>query len=246
MIRRFLSLLLASSFILSWSTVSAQKSGNYTPPKLVKRLEVPIADNLRHLHLQSPMVVYRVVVHADGTILDYLATEASHHELLEPAEKKLAEAKFRPATQDGKAVSSKMSIAVNFFDPVQRAWRRGGIGIPAGSSGIEGVDRKMTMSALESIQYVESLPNELDDRLRILETRLVKVHAPDEPMPKGQVVVEYYVNRKGEVKLPEIVKTDGQYLSLSALETLKRTKFEPPSRKGLPTFVKVRQPFNFD
>lgn len=246
MICRLLSIALLLLLPVSLSLGAAEESQEYTPPKLISRLEVPIAENLRHLHLQNPMVVYRVIVNPDGTLLDSLAVEATHHELLEPAEKKLATAKFRPASMDGKPVTGKMTIAVSFFDPVQRAWKRGGIAIPAGSSGIEGVDRRMNLGALNKIKYVESLPNELDEPLRILETQFCMVHPPDEPMPKGQVIVEYYVNHHGKVRLPEIVKTDGKYLSLSALETLQRTSFVPPSRNGIPTHVKVRQPFNFD
>jgi TonB family protein len=86
----------------------------------------------------------------------------------------------------------------------------------------------------------------LDEPLKLLESKLCLVHPPGEPMPKGRVSVEYYVDHKGKVRMPRIMKSDGQYLSFSALETLKVTRFAPPNKNGKPTFVRVRQPFNFD
>ncbi len=246
MICRDLSLVFAFLLSIGCSYAFGEEAQDYSPPKLLHRLEVPISEDLRHLHLENPMVVYRVVVHADSTILDYLATEATHFDLLESAEKKLSAAEFEPAKMDGKPVTGKIAIAVIFFDPVQRAWQMGGISMPMGSSSIEGIDRRINMVAAEKNRYVESLQNELDEPLRMLKSELCMVHPPGEPMETGKVTVEYYVNRKGEVRLPRIIKSDGQYLSLSALETLKRTLFAPPSRNGMPTYVKVRQPFNFD
>ena len=63
---------------------------------------------------------------------------------------------------------------------------------------------------------------------------------------KGSCVVEYYVGPDGEVHFPKIVKSDHDDISTSAFMTLQVTRFEPPTNNGKPTFVLVRQPFNFN
>ena len=70
--------------------------------------------------------------------------------------------------------------------------------------------------------------------------------APDEPAPVGKVLVEYFIDHEGRARLPSILESDDENLSMSVLMTLKDTRFSAPRRKGRPTYVRVRQPFNFD
>ena len=181
-----------------------------------------------------------------GKASDYLAVEATHFGLLEKGEQKLLSAEFVPAMKDGKPVIGEITVVITFFDPEQRAWKLGIGSGPMGSSVLDAADRKMYQISKKSFVYKENGPGDLDKPLQLLESKLCLVHEPDQPMDKGRVVVEYYVDHKGKPRLPQIIQTEGQSLSLSALKTLENTRFAPPLKNGHPTFVLVRQPFNFD
>jgi TonB family protein len=233
----------------AFSSPSAERSSGaeeYKPVKQTNRLEAVIPQDLRRFLLSNPNVKFHVVVDETGAISDYLAVEATHVGLLEKGTEKLQEARFDPAMKDGKAVPGKISITVGFFDPEQRAWRDGAQYTPMGGSVSDAVDRRAYKMKAEELRYRESSPADLDEPLKMVASKLYLVHPPDEPAPTGKVVVEYWIDHEGNVRLPEILSSDDSNLSLSVLMTLKETRFEPPRRNGNPTYVKVRQPFNFD
>jgi hypothetical protein len=204
-----------------------------------------IPHSVKHLQIPNPNVIFHVVVDADGSLIDYLAIEATHHELLQKAEEKLQKAHFEAARYKGEAIRGKLAVAVSFFDPEQRAWKSGMTGAPMGGSVSDGVKRRMYERSKDIEVYKESQPAELDQPLRLIKSQLCLVHPPGQPMEQGRVVVEYFVDRMGNIRMPKVLESDSEYLTKSALLTLEASQFEPPVRNGRPTFVKVRQPFNF-
>lgn len=223
----------------------AESSSDYRPVQLRSPLEVSIPQDLKHLGILRPQVEFRVIVDDEGSITDYLAVAATHFGLLEPAEKKLAAARFEPATLDGEATVGKITITVTFFDPEQRAWKQGGIAAPHGGSVSDAVERRLYSANPEALGYAESEPSMLDEPIQMLESKIYRLHAPDKKAPVGSVLVDYYIDAKGRVRLPEILETDDDTLSMSVLMSLQATRFAPPTVDGHPTYVRVRQPFNF-
>lgn len=240
-----LFLTLAASLHAGGSDLSGKELAGYRPVVQERALDIILPPDLRPLQLEDPRVEFRVIVDPRGQILDSLATSATHHDLLEAAEKALAQAKFKPATLDGKPVTGKITVTVTFYDPEQRMWRQGGIAVPMGVSVSDAVERRMYDLSKQSFVYRESNPSELDQPLRLLQSKLSMVHPEGGTVPKGSVLVEYYVDHAGNVRLPEIIESDSEYLSMSVLMTLRDTLFASPTRDGHPTYVKVRQPFNF-
>lgn len=216
------------------------------PVRLKKALEAILPADLTHLQIEEPRVVYWVCVDSEGSLIDFLALEATHHALLDKAEEKLHDAEFFPAKADGAAVQAKTLVLVTFYDPEQRAWKRGLMSMPMGSTVMEGAESRIYALSKANFVYSESRPEELDKPLQLLESELCMVHEPGQPMEKGKVIVEYYVDHKGNVRHPTVITSDGKSLSLSALMTLQKTRFAPPLKNGKPTYVRVRQPFNFN
>lgn len=244
---RFRSLVSLVCFCqLFGNVLMAEVSSVYRPVKLRSPLEVSIPQDLKHLGISRPEVKFRVIVDGEGAITDYLAVEATHFGLLEPAEKKLAVARFEPATLDGEATVGKITITVTFFDPEQRAWKQGGIAAPHGGSVSDAVERRLYSANPDALRYAESEPSLLDEPLKLLESKIYRLHAPEKNAPVGSVLVEYYIDAKGRVRLPEILETDDDTLSMSVLMSLQSTRFRPPTVEGRPTYVRVRQPFNFN
>lgn len=225
--------------------IAKEADSDYVAPALKGRLETVIPASVKHLQISNPVVIFHVVVDVDGSVSDYLAVEATHHELLAKAEERLQKARFTPARLNGEPVRGKLAVGVGFYDPEQRAWRSGMAQAPMGGSVSDGVKRRFYERAKDAEVYKESQPAELDQPLRLIKSQLCLVHPPGQPMEQGRVVVEYYVDRNGKIRLPKVLESDSEYLTKSALLTLEASLFEAPVRNGRPTFVKVRQPFNF-
>jgi TonB family protein len=237
----FCTLLLALSVPMAGSaTIDA-----YEPVRLTSPLEATIPIELKYLAIPNPEVHFRVLVDAEGKITDYLAIEGTHVGLLPKAEDRLQRAQFKPARLNGEAASGKITVIVTFFDPEQRAWKQGGQAAPFGGNVSDAAERRIYSNNPQAYVLAESDPEKLDSPPRLLESKLYRLHAPDEAPKTGNVVVEYYIDHNGKVRLPKIISSDDRYLSLSALMSLRETRFHPPRRNGRPTFVHVRQPFHF-
>jgi hypothetical protein len=220
-------------------------SADYKPVRLIAPLEKTIPPELKELGIVNPRVNFHVIVGPKGELTDFLAVSATHVGLLSSAEEKLSEARFEPATLNGVPTSGKITVIITFFDPEQRAWKQGFTGTPMGGNVSDAVIRKLYHADPDAYALHESQPAELDSPPTLIETKIYRLHAPDAAPPSGRVIVEYYIDHQGRVRLPEIIKSDDEYLSLSAIMSLQETRFADPTNNGRPTYVRVRQPFNF-
>lgn len=209
-------------------------------------LDVPVPDQLRVLLLDRPVVRFLVTVNETGRLVDYLAVEATHHELLEKAEQVLGGAQFDPATTRGRAVAATADVYVTFFDPEQRAVQSGMVAQPFGSSASDAVARRTYEGAKERYVFRQSTPAELDAPLAMSEGKLIVLADDDGHTASGQCVVDYFVDHRGQVRMPRIVSSDNETVARSALLTLSQLRFVPPTRAGRPTCVQVRQPFIYE
>lgn len=209
-------------------------------------LEAVIPPELKSMLLREPYVQFLITVDANGTLVDHLATYATHYGLLDRAEKRLLRAKFSPAIAEGVPVQSSAEVSVTFFDPEQRAFHSGLISVPYGSSSMDAAVRWMSEAGKDALKYHLSQPDELDSPLQITNAKVLVMTDAEGRPAKGDCMVEFYVNDRGEVRLPRIVRSDNDTVSMSALLTVRETRFAPLTRKGLPTYVKVRQPMEFN
>lgn len=63
--------------------------------------------------------------------------------------------------------------------------------------------------------------------------------------PPGRAEVEFVVDRDGRARLPNIVSATDEAFGWSAATAVSQWVFRPPHRKGQPTDVRVRIPFEF-
>ena len=61
----------------------------------------------------------------------------------------------------------------------------------------------------------------------------------------GSVVVGFYIDETGRVRMPRIVSADHPELGWIALPAIVKWRFDPPTRKGKPVLVKAEQNFEF-
>jgi len=233
--------------VLAWALPPALRAdgAGTRPIQLETNLEAVIPSQLKSLLLENPEVRFLITVNEEGKLSDYLAIEATHHELLPRAEELLRQAVFAPALDQGKPVQASCEITVRFFDPDQRAYRNGMGPMPFGNTSMEGANRRIYEVSKARFVYRRAETSELDQPVEMRETKvLVMTDAAGQPAA-GECVVEYYIDSRGEVRQPRVVKSDNDTVALSALMTLQRTRYAPVTRAGLPAYVKVRQPMSY-
>lgn len=238
---------LCAVLLLALPVVRAQSPSAGDEPVVVKTsLDVRMPEKLRVLLLDSPAVHFLVTVDEDSRLIEYVAVEATHHELLERAEKAIREAKFAAAKSGGQAVQSTTEVRVTFFDPEQRALQDGLASQPFGSSSSDAVARRVYEGAKERFVFRQSEQSELDTPLAMTGGKLMVLADDAGHAATGRCVVDYYVDHHGQPRIPRIVSSDNDTVSRSALLTLQQLRFAPPTRDGRPTCVKVRQPFIYE
>ncbi len=62
---------------------------------------------------------------------------------------------------------------------------------------------------------------------------------------RGLVKVSFYIDEKGEVRLPAVIANPHPYLMEQAVAAVRTWKFEPPTQNGQPVLVAASQEFNF-
>lgn len=215
------------------------------PIAVTSSLEAVLPAALGPLLLEQATVSFLVTVDETGALVDYLALEATHHGLLASAEQTLEKTTFQPAQRDGKPIQSSMQLTLAFYDPAQRAARSGLLAVPFGGSPGDAVQRRVYENTKARFVYRSSLPKELDQPLTITATRMVVLTDAAGVPACGDCVVEFYVDRLGRPRALRVVKSDNETVALSAIMSLRETRFVPPTRHQAPTFVKVRQPFHY-
>ncbi len=110
---------------------------------------------------------------------------------------------------------------------------------------MDGSERRLYQRSAEQFQYKESQASELDTPLKVIEGSLVVIEDAEGQSPNGSCRIEYFIDSYGQVKLPRVLHSDNEPVSLSALGSLKKLRFAPPTQNQRPTFVKVRQRFNY-
>ncbi len=244
-----LRLLSGLGVVLCFTLLSARAetpAAGLQPIVVKTSLEVRLPEKLRALLLEKPMVRCLVTVDEESRLVEYLAVEATHHELLERAGQAVREAKFEAATVSGRAVQSTAEVRVTFFDPEQRALQDGLVAQPFGSSSADAVSRRVYANAKERHGFRQSDQAELDAPLAMTAGKLMVLADDEGRTASGRCVVDYYVDHLGQPRIPRIISSDNDTVARSALLTLQQLRFAPPTRDGQPTCVKVRQPFIYE
>ncbi len=216
------------------------------PIQLTEKYETVIPVPLQSLLLDNPTVRYFVTVNEEGKLVDYLALDAMHFGLLDRADVILKQAVFSPALAAAKAVQASGEVTLYFFDPEQRALRSGLITRPFGLSQTDATSRRVYETSKDRFVYRRAEPAELDQPITELETKIMVLTDANGQTASGACVVDFYIDRRGEVRAPRMVSSDNETVALSALLTLQHTRYAPISRaKGTPAYVKVRLPMSF-
>ena len=110
---------------------------------------------------------------------------------------------------------------------------------------IPAAKRRMYAKSSGSYVYQMSDKDELDSPLtQLLTTRRI-YSSQNGVSTKGRCLVEYFVGPNGRARFPRAIESDNNDVAISAAFTLLKTRFNPPRKNGHPTYVRVKQDFEF-
>lgn len=172
-----------------------------------------------------------VVIDPTGKPREIRVTSASQPEFADAIHAMLASSEFNPATRDGVAIWSNLTLT--------RTFSRG--------SGDVFFD-KHVLRLLGKIK-----DNQRDIfKLTDLDKKPNAIFHPTSTQPNDmtlkqdeKVMLTFYIDKTGRAQLPQVIKTNHPELGWLAMTAVSRWQFEPPTVKGEPVDVTVNLPVLF-
>lgn len=169
-----------------------------------------------------------------GQLEEWLVVGYTHPSFGDAAVSALKQWTFDPMRLNGEAMGAQIDI--NFY------FRATGVVVSVNvNSEVERLFAKMGLNASWpcTMKELDSIPT--------------PINAVAPPYPEdlrkhgisGEVVVEFYIDKDGNVRMPAVTSADHLELGILAAGTVRDWKFEPPTCGGRRVLVKARQVFNF-
>ena len=181
-------------------------------------------------------VVIAIDLSATGEITDHLVLGTTHRALVAPCVDALKSWKFTPARYDGVPVPVQTDLTVNYSAK----------GVVVSRAAVLDLNQHVQQIFGYRFESRRRPVRELDQALAPLSVTAPKyaIQAEKEGV-RGQVRVHFYIDEHGAVRLPSIEGDAHPYLSQQALQAIREWRFAPPTARGKPVLVSVRQDFQF-
>jgi TonB family protein len=226
-----LSLIAALGLIAATRVCAAFESMKIEPTVIPQLSPVMLMDGVT-----EGKVIFAISVSAEGALTDTLVLGYTHSALVAPCLDALKQWKVTPARLDGVPVPVQTDVAVSFT-------AQGVVVSHTYQLDVEGMVRRIVG---EKVAYLRKSPQDLDAVPTLLaSTQPQYAKAAETQGVRGTVLVHFYIDEKGAVRMPAVEGSAHPYLSEMAVAAVRSWHFAPPTSHGKPALVAVRQAFNF-
>jgi TonB family protein len=204
-------------------------------PRLINSITAIMPISLHNTNLQEPKVVARIQVGENGMVEDLVVLEASHIELIDRAERLIRRARFDVGELRGNE-ALRFELILPFLYPAEL-----GMFNKTASENVE-TSIHAIRNRDESVRFYK--PGELDEPLKVLDAGEIYVprNEAGESL-EGEAKVKFYVNHRGQVRLPRIESSTSEEMALAAMATVRDMQFPPPTVEGKPAVTALRMPY---
>lgn len=223
-------------FALALACTAGEKSASRALPpdsrEIVALPELEFPLHLLHRGYTSGEVRLLVKISPDARLIDALVTNYTHKAFADVALAALNQSTFRPLQIDGKPVITVTELIVRFQS--------------SGPIAVEHFTGEGSAFWPDTYAYQPCAPSRLDQPLQP-----IAVKAPDYPKNlceqgvTGSVVLEFYIDETGRVRMPMVYEAQNDLLAGLSLLAVEQWRFSPPSSRNQPVLVRVRQKFDF-
>jgi TonB family protein len=180
----------------------------------------------------------RILINIDSTgrLTESMVLGYTHKPFADAATAAINEWRYEPAHYDGENVGTVADITFRFeIDGVLLVER---VGVP-----------HFTQHETLGVKYVYK-----PHGLRTLDGIPTPIQVTQPIYPKewidqghrGTVVVDFYIDETGAVRMPSVASTENSLLASAAAAAVKEWRFSPPLRKGRPVLAHCQQIFKFE
>jgi TonB family protein len=215
---------------------TAQSGVPLAAPEVVQDGPVTFPFGLQRSGVQSGKAWIVVGVDATGKLEDTLVTGYTRHEFAEVARAAVQHWKFRPPVIAGQPRSFVQELSFDFSSS----------GVLVNRLVVDTTAPSTSRLADERLEYQLCATSDLD-HLPVP----IQANSPSFPpalakqFGGGSVIVEFYVDESGNVRLPSVATASDPEIAALAVEAVRKWKFEPPVSHGRPVLVLARQVFRF-
>jgi TonB family protein len=216
---------------------AATSDRDRVPVQIVQTTEAIYPPALLMEGVSSGEVWMLITVDDTGTLTDAMITRTTHQGFAPEALRVARGLTYRPARIDGNPVSVRTEIHLSFESTGQ----------------VMTLDSNSTLQQLIAFagrgDFINHLctPNELDGMPTLLQT-VAPLHprkANDGSATEGRAVLDFIIDENGKPRMPVVLSSTDIDFAAAAASALAQWRFTPPSRRGQPVAVQVRQEFIF-
>ena len=210
---------------------------NATPIGIVQTVPADFPPDLARLGIIDGWAKLVVGIDEQGRLLDALTIGYSHPQFATAAAAALTRWNYRAATIGGQPIATVTQLDFNFHHDCGGA-------------------RIVTLTTLDFSDQLKLKANKAENKLCSLAeldsapipTHLIAPAYSDGDIRRNAgktVVVGFYIDETGCVRLPTIAYADDVDVAKKALAAVEQWRFEPPKSKQRPVITKARQVFVF-
>jgi TonB family protein len=216
------------------ATSSSARFDEFQSSRIIQTVEPVFPETLIPLYRNGGQVNILISIDAKGHLADWLVTRYTDRLFADAAIDALKRWEFEPARVMGEAVS--VCIDLHFGFEVK------GVVI---STTISDTVTAMFNAVARDAYYPCTL-RELD-RIPVPLNTVAPAYPQQaaERGATGEVVVDFYIDETGAVRMPYVTGRPHVLLANLAVDAVRQWRFEPPTRNGNPVLVHARQLFRF-
>ena len=231
------------SFALGLASVGAATAQTTAPladcaPGAIERPlpEYPIT--LRKTHVTTGLAQVAICIDAEGKLADILVIRYTREEFATATVNALKKWRFTPAIRNGVPVTAQTELTFHFENT-------GMVVVDDVSSIVETFLHGNMRNTI--ITYKPATLQELD-RIPTPISATAPRYGRDlsEKGIHGSVLVEFFIDENGAIRMPAVLKADHPELASLAIDAITTWKFEPPLCRRQPVLVRAQQVFKFE
>lgn len=212
-------------------------NGPYTPLQVLRPAELGFPSLLALREVDEGEARVMIMVEADGKLRDWMVTGYSHPLFAKEALDSLPTWKYEPATFHGQPISTRTELHFQFK-------REGIIRVIPGdveSARRMAKDRRRDAfwQRVCEVQELDAVPEAVVEVMPEPPDKLGAVQR------EGRVVVDYFIDPEGKVRMPLIVRSDDEAFSAAVLLAITEWRYTPPRKQGVPVMTRVWRQFDF-
>jgi TonB family protein len=221
------------ALVAATRATAALESAKLDPDSVMPQFPLP----MQVAGITRGTLVVATSIGVEGKVTDSLVLGYTHESLIRPTLDVMKEWKFTPARLDGEAVPVQVVLTFEFT--------------------LEGA--VITTNVINhfffdhfarlgdgAFKYRVHTAGEIDRAPDLINSVKPKYAAEAEKQGiRGKVQVDFYIDEKGNVRMPAVTVGAHPYLSDQAVAAVREWKFTPPTHAGEPVLVAASQEFDF-